>query len=179
LDKFNRRRGKIIYEQRRFCTLGSRWACNSSNCQNFSITNLEVFEAYLVLKLWYRAQQKVLFVLVALLAYAEHDNVAAGLESFAFCLGHTFVFSDALGQFGGPQHGVLLFVDDLIGGLVDAIVAVVNQVLRRITVRDVHTHGAVVMVVTPAASLVGLHPLRQYDLVLVGEEIEVEVLSWL
>jgi len=99
---------------------------------------------------------------------SKGDDVAARLESVALRLRHMLVLADPLGQLGGAKEWVLLFVDVLVGALVDGVVAV----LREVVISGTFLVLAVLAIFVLAFGVLMLH-CRHH--VAVHEETETQV----
>ena len=103
--------------------------------------------------------------LLPLLAKPVRDDVAPRLEGLALRLRNSGVLTDALGQLGRPQHGVLVFTDLLVGALVYSVVAAVGQV------------ELVVLLVLFFSKARAAARVESDHAIVVGKEVEAEVFA--
>ena len=134
---------------------------------------------YLVLDLWDGAKKQVFLVLASLLSDPKHYDVSARLQCLALGLCDQLVFAYALCEFRGAQHWVWLLVDVLVCALVNTVFAVVDQILRGVSLWQVLPEPAVRVVSAPSSRLTCLFVWLYHHVLLVREEIYPQVLPML
>jgi len=82
----------------------------------------------LSLKLRYHSQLELFVHLVAFLTNAKRDDVATRFKSFSHRWSYPLVPANPLCEFVRTKEWVLLLADDLLRGLINGVIAIVNDV---------------------------------------------------